>query len=352
MHLAQALLELSNLFEKYKAEFYEIYGIPDVVRGMGDPLETAKAQEIKSFSASNRFRDQMNQIAGLARDLLEMLVDLKLGAYPPEYILKICGAQYLEKADQDRLPQAYALISDDQERIIRLDIETDSTSYINEQIEQANRNVAIQTVTQGIKALQGLPPQAVAVGFKTIQAALGGLRMGKDFMDEIDTLMQQMITEAQQPPPPPPDVEMLKVQQKGQEIEIKAMSERQKMMQKEKELLLEAQAKRYELQQKDAHLALQSHKVELDAVNENTKRQLDAIRVQLEEMSTNVSSQIEVALLKIREFESKVNATETMMEEVRLAQDSKVALARTVGDIAAQQSQPPAEVNVILPPKL
>jgi hypothetical protein len=175
--------------------------------------------------------------------------------------------------------------------------------------------------------------------------------MGKDFMDEIDTLMQQMIAEAQQPPPPPPDVEMLKVRQKGQEIELKAMGERQKMMQKEKEILLEAQAKRYELQQKDALLLLQKQKADLDAWNQQTMRHMDALRVKLEEMSLVSSTKIETALLSIREFEARINAAESMMEEARLAQDSKLELVQAVKDAAMTKApdtvaQPPQIINV------
>lgn len=351
---ANALMQVSQLFEVYKQQFYEIYGVPDVVRGMSDPLETAKAQEIKSFSATNRFRDQMNQIAGIARELLELLVDLKLGAYPQEQIFKICGAQFLDPADQQRLPQAYALITNDAERLIRLDLETDSTSYINEQIEQANRNLAIQTVTNGIKALQGLPPPAQAIGFKTILAALSGLRMGKDFMDDIESLMQQMLEAANKPQEPPPDVEMLKVRQKGQEIEIKAMTEQQKLEQRDREALIDAQAKQHEMWQKDQGLILQKQKLDLDVWNQQQMRNFDAIRIQLEEMSAGVSAQIETALVRIREFEARMNATESAMEEVRLAQDTKLETARTIGEMVKPQAEPgenssPVNVNVITP---
>ncbi len=327
--LSQALQELANLHQMYKQEFYEIYGVPDVIRGASDPIETAKAQEIKSFSATNRFRFQMNQIARLARDTLELLVDLKFGAYSQDQIAKICGVKYWDQADQMRFPQAYMLCMSDEERFIRLDLETDSTSYINEQINQQNMNVAIQTVTGGLQALNGMPPLQQAVGFKTIQAALSGLRMGKDFQDDIDGLMKQMLEQAANPPPPPPDYEMMKVQV----AQAKQQGDMQIASQKLQKDFFELQMKQ---QSEGATNAIKQLEAQLKAQAQAFFEWTEKIRLQYEGEG-----------IQIDKLSFQLGAEESFMEEERLSREVD---AKTIAALKPepQPAAPAPSANITL----
>lgn len=331
--LASSMQQLANVHALFKQEFYELYGVPDVVRGVSDPLETAKAQEIKNFNASNRFRDQMNKIAALARDSLELLVDLMLGTYEPEEILKITGAKYLDEAKtpegQQQISRAYQLIASDEERMIRLDIETDSTSYINEMIQQQNLNVTLQTVTAGLQAINGMPPMQQAVGFKSIQAALAGQRIGKEFMDDIDQLMNQMMEAAKQPPPPPPpDVEMLKLEEmknknqldaqvKIAQIQSSQIGEQVKAMSAQ----AEAEAKQRELEQKEFKLTLEAQK-------QSAEQQIEEAKLMIQQMQDDFARRLEEEYVAIEKFKAATQAQESMREEDRLAMEQELELVR------------------------
>lgn len=367
--LSQALIQLSQLFEKYKQEFYEIYGVPDVLRGASDPLETAKAQEIKSFAASNRFRDEMNQIANLGRDLLEMMIDLKLGAYDQGYIYRVCAVNFMDElytpdgqldpAGQQRIDQAYNLLLDDQDRLVRIDFETDSTSYINEAINQQNRNVAIQTVTQGLGAMKDLEPHEMVIGFKTIQAALSGMRMGKEFMDEMDELTEQAIQMAQNPPEPGPDIQQMLLNQQAQDNQIKAMQKERELTQKEAKMIGDHQIKQMELAQKERDTRVKEFEAASKKQTEDYKVQLDAIRVNIEKVTSDFMMELEKSRLSTEQFSAISQAMESQREEVRLANESMLNMVQAIKDFEMNREQPtinipemkPAQIELVMPEK-
>ena len=354
--LADSIVELSNLFEKYKNEFYEIYGVPDVVRGVSDPLEGVGTQQIKSLSASNRFRHQMNQVAKLARDTLELQVDLMLGAYTPEEIMKKTAVQFMDEADQQRVPQAYQLLINDEERCIRLDFETDSTSYINEQIEQQNRNVAIQTVTQGMASLQGMTPRQQVVGFKVIQSALAGMRLGKDYMDDINQLMEGMMQDANQPQPPPPDYERLKIELQGQKQQMEGLIKSKELDQKERKLASETRLAQVDTQLKARETEIKAFNASVEKQKADTEAQFTAIRVALEDVTSRFMMAMEQNRLNLDEFKALFQALEKQREEVRLAREANLSIVKAAADIKSQlqpviniPEQKPAQIELQLP---
>lgn len=324
--LSGALAELANLLAMFENKFNELFGLPDIMRGVSDPLETAKAQEIKSFSASNRFRFQMNQVAEHARCVLELLVDLKLNAYPTEHLARICGYQFLDQEDQIRFLPALQMIRDDMERCIRVDIETDSTSYINEAMDQANRNAVIQTVNGGLEAVSQMPPPLMALGLKTVLYALSGMRKGKDLHDEVQDDMAKLIQQALQPPegPPPPDYDAMKLQLEQAKLEQKNSELQFKAMMQQSELQLRAQK-----QQADAQLA--QLKLQLESQAQGFYEWTEQLRLNLEQQGMN-----------IQEYKARIQGTESMLEEKRLADEVQVNAIAALRPEPVQEQQPPA----------
>lgn len=358
--LANSIIELSNLFEKYKQEFYEIFGVPDILRGASDPLETAKAQEIKSFAASNRFRDQMNQIAKLGRDTLEMLIDLKLGAYAdnPDYIFKITGANFMEPHDKEKLGPALQLLMDDEERIVRVDFETDSTSYVNEHITQQNRNVAIKTVTEGLKALNGAPPTQMAIGFKAIQSALAGMRLGKDYMDEIDELMQQMMEQAKQPQEPPPDYQRMLIEMEGQKTQMQNMAKMRELDLKEQKQFSDDQKNRVEVALKARETDIKEFKVLIEKEREEAKTRFEQMRLAIEDVTSRFAMAMEKNRFAVEEFKVMMDVLESQKEEARLAKDAQMQIVKAASEIINKaphvvqlEPAPPAQIELKLPEK-
>lgn len=356
--LANSIVELSNLFEKYKQEFYEVFGVPDILRGASDPLETAKAQEIKSFAASNRFRDQMNQVAKLGRDTLEMLIDLKIGAYDQVHLEKITGAYFMEPGDKEKLPQAWQLLMDDNERMVRIDFETDSTSYINEHIMQSNRNVAIKTVTEGLKAIKGSSPIEMAIGFKTIQSALAGMRLGKDFMDDMDELMQQMMQQAAQPQEPPIDYQKMLIEMQGQKDQMSNMAKMRELDLKEQKQSADIQKNQVDIAIKSRETDVKEFKAIIEKERADAQTRFDNMRIAIEDVTSRFAMAMEKNRFAIDEFKVMMDALESQKEEARLAKDAQLQIVKAASEIINKaphvvqlEPAPPAQIELKLPEK-
>lgn len=280
--ISQAIVQMSQLVEKFKGDFYEIYGIPDVVRGVSDPLDGVGTQQIKSIHATNRFRYGMNQVAEMIRASLELVVDLMLAAFTDEQIAKIVGYEFMDVEDKQRFGQALALLRDDDTRMIRVDIETDSTSYLNEQIEWQNRSQVIQTVMQGLQQVGQLSqsmPAAVPVALKAIVYSLSGLKMGKDFDDEVMGAARQLMEAQNQPAEPPaPDYEQMKLQLEQQKLQLK-----------------------------NQELAL--------------KNQTEQFKLQMAQQAQQFQQWLDQSLLSIEQYKAQVQGAESMAEEQRLAHE-------------------------------
>jgi hypothetical protein len=285
--LVSAVNELLQLRQVFDDLFSQWFGVPDILRGVSDPQETAEAQGLKAGSAHDRFRCQKRQIAQLARDAVEMMLDLALQVFDDQKIASICGYQYLDPEDQQRFPDALALLRNDEERIIRLDIETDSTSFMDERLRQERRNVAAQAVMGGLKEVAAMAqnsPGLAAVAMQAVSYSLDGLEGGREFEDEFKQNVQGLVQQMMNPPqqPPPPDYEQMKLQVKTQELQLKQM---------------ELQMKQMTAQREQDRLDFQA---QMQAQDEAHQRS------------------IEERMVAVAEFNSQIGAQEAVVEENRL----------------------------------
>lgn len=356
--LVQAISELSSLEENFKNDFYEFFGVPDILRGSSDPIETATGQSIKSQSAHDRFKYTKKQLQQLARDSIEMMVDLMLGTFTDDKIAEIVGYQYMSPDEQQRFPEALAMAKDDESRVIRLDIETDSMSFVDEQLKASQMNQAIQTVTAGMKEIaqtaQYDPDFAQVSVVAVLQSLETIMPAGKEFMDGIEQATKKLFEKMENPPPPPPpppDYEQMKLQIKHGELQLKAQAQQMEGF----KLQSENAAKTKELQQKDYKLAL-------DAQQQRSTEQIENIRLMLDKSLQDFMMQIEAhkanmeqQSVDIESFKAKILANEAMMEEVRLAREADAHILQTIADsqrstsaelLQRQSVVPPPQVNV------
>jgi hypothetical protein len=230
--IAQGVTELKTVMMEFKNEVYDLWGIPDIYRGISDPNETLGAQQMKGKHMSVRFSWLQRQVQQLARDTIEIMVDLYLGKCPDFKLAQIMGVQYMTPEEQQLFPQALALLKNDGERCIRLEIETDSTitQNLNADIEQ--KNYLAKTVFEGIGALQNVPPPLMPVAAKAVQLGVQALQQGKQVEEEMGEALEQMAQQAAQPQPPPPDPAMIKAQAEIQAAQNKAQLDAQLEQQK------------------------------------------------------------------------------------------------------------------------
>jgi hypothetical protein len=209
--IAAALREAYLAFEQIKSQIYEVTGISDIIRGETNAGETATAQNIKNNYASMRLKTYQDEVERFATRLLQIKAQLICKFYSEETIAKISSAEQLSEADRPLVPQAIAMLKNDVLRSFRIEVETDSMVYQNEQQEKQDRMEFLTAVSQFLeKAVQAgqAAPQLVPLALEMLKFGVTGFRVGKNLEGTIDqaaTQLKAMLARQQANPPPNPD---------------------------------------------------------------------------------------------------------------------------------------------------
>lgn len=358
--LVQSITEMNALTEKFKQEFFEWFGVPDIMRGQAEPMNAAATNEMMMGAAHDRFRYMKKQVQMLARDSIELMVDLALKVYSDQKIAEIVGYQYMNQFEQQRFPQAVQMLRNDKARVIRLDIETDSTTMTNETAELQKMQTISALVSEGIGKVSEIiqiDPALAIVPLNIMLMSLENIAPGRAVMDDIRQQINDMIEEAKQakanPPPPPPDIEQLKLQMQGQELQLKAQDNQ-----------LKAQIEGAKLQREDFknQLALQKQNADervqmIQLQQEGYKIQQEQMRVNLEQVVQQFMMQLENMRVQLEFFKARGAANERQLEELRLARqvdnEGRIGLIEALKPPPAPEPKeppPPAVINLQAPP--
>jgi hypothetical protein len=322
--LVAAISELKDVRDNFKAEFYEFFGVPDIIRGVSDPIETLGTNEMKRDAAHDRFRYAKKQVAQLARDGLQMLVHMALRLYDDQKIAKICGFQFMRQEQQQDFPQALAVLRDNEEQVIRLDIETDSIAFIDQRMRMEQRGLVVKTITDGLEKVSSMVqinPAFAVVSLQILLATLDGMEGGKYFIEETKAAGQKLIDAVENPPKqdPPPDYEMMKIQlaQRSQDwteqhdtelLQLKAATE--SANQEAKAQLVEIQGLKV---QNEAQVAATAQALEQS--KQQFKQTADSLLIELEQIKTTAdihTQGIEQARL---EKQQKLDALQGILDQ-------------------------------------
>jgi hypothetical protein len=74
--LAQTITGLVQLRQQIVQDIYQIMGLSDIMRGSTDPQETLGAQQLKTDYGSVRISDKQDELARIARDLVEITCEI------------------------------------------------------------------------------------------------------------------------------------------------------------------------------------------------------------------------------------------------------------------------------------
>ena len=85
--IATTITALVAMRKQVIDDIYQIMGLSDIMRGDTDPNETLGAQQIKSQNGSARVRDKQQELARMAKDLVEITSEIITEKFQPETII-------------------------------------------------------------------------------------------------------------------------------------------------------------------------------------------------------------------------------------------------------------------------
>lgn len=310
----QTLEQMQAVFSAYQELFNQMYGIPDILRGVSDPQETAAAQQLKGKYISLRFSAVQREFQRIVRDSIELMCDLALSKMSDQRLFDIMGVRHMPPEDQQVFPQALILLKDCEERKIRINIETDSTITMNQDAEIEQRNYLGKTLFEGLSGLAAASqenPLFLPVAAQCLQYIVRGLRNGKEIEESLSKAIEAM-NQPQPQQPPPPDYEMLKIQAQQQKTQMDAQIEMQKLQFGVQQLQADMQLKREEFALKAQSLAIEEQKIATESMAEGFKLALEKQTAAFEAMLAQSQQQLDA-------YRVSLDEREKLMEEKRLA---------------------------------
>lgn len=175
--------ELLNITEVFKQRIWEIYGVPDILRGSTDPNETATAQQIKAQWADVRIGEKVRNVALYCRDGFRIMAELMAEKVEPDVLEKMTGIQLNELEIQ--------VLRSDYGRCYAIDVESDSTVVQDESAEQEQTMNFVNTMIGVTEKLlpavqQGMIPADLAKEMLLVTA--GAFKKGRQLEQTINAL--------------------------------------------------------------------------------------------------------------------------------------------------------------------
>lgn len=332
--LVKAVTELQDAEDRFEQNFQKWFGVPEILQGISDPIETLGAQEMKRETAHDRFRYAKKQVAQLARDSLEMLTDLAFHLFDNAKIAKICGYQYMTRQQQADFPAAIAILRDNDERLIRIDIETDSIAFVDQRLRAQQRKIVSDTVNEGLKNVSSMVqinPTFAAVSLQVLLATLDGLDGGKYYIEEVKDAGEKLIQAIENPPQttPPPDYEMLKINN-----EAKKNDEAQQL--KVAEFQWKQKNDTATIQLKDSIAAadnnIKMQQTEISGLKVQNDAQVKQTALALQQSKDEFAKQLDGMLAQLEQIKTGANVAALSNEEARAKREEKMAAVQMILD--------------------
>jgi len=361
--IAQALKEAYMAFDQVKGQIYELTGISDILRGETAPSETATAQQIKNSYASLRLKVYQNEVEKFATRLLQLKAQVICNHFDPQTIANIACWEQLSDADKQYVftldptgkptgpGPALMMLKQGMTRSFRVEVETDSMAYQDEQQDKQDRMEFLQA-TGGFldtvaKTAEGMP-DLLPLSVEMLKFAVTGFRVGKSLEGSIDQAVdqiKQMV--AQQKGQPKPNPEAMKAQAAQGVAQVKAQADTQNA-----QLAEQAETQREQMRIQAAqqtHAKDQAHEAQLASIKSQNDHAMDVEKLNHDARMADLTSQQAREKLA-HEAQMKQADIDAQMAKTKFDNDTKILIAqisaKTTMDAATLAAEQGADEEV------
>lgn len=203
--IIQALNALTVELESRLNTVYKLSGTSDLLQGLiTDPTQrTLGERQMTEKYALNQIAEAQKKTAEFVRDSYQLIVEMALNNFEDKTLLKYINYTTLKPEMQQALPAAIELIKDDPERF-KVELETDSTTSINEEYDKNMRVELANVLTAALEKTANIAqnnPALVNVELHVLKYLVQSFRQGKLFQQEITTAIDNVIEQTQNAPP-------------------------------------------------------------------------------------------------------------------------------------------------------
>jgi len=156
--IATTITALVALRKQVIEDIYQIMGLADIMRGSTDPDETLGAQQLKSEYGSKRIKDKQNEMVRLARDLVEIVVEIIFDKFDDVTIIEMSQTELpTQRMVQEKIAEVMKQMQGQQQQAAQLaqmpqmqqlaKQQPDLLKQATEQMQKA-QDAAIQTINQ------------------------------------------------------------------------------------------------------------------------------------------------------------------------------------------------------------
>jgi hypothetical protein len=396
--IATTITALVALRKQVIEDIYQVMGLSDIMRGATDPNETLGAQRLKSQYGSTRIRDKQQELVRLARDLVEISLEIISEKFDEATIIEMSQTQLptkkmiddqirqitqqatqaqqqaqqmmqtpqaqqamQQKPDQVKqmmeqfqqmqqkmqdsiqalqqkptIDQVLHFLKDNRARSFTLDIETDSTIMVDEQMEKQQRTEFVQVLGTLLPQLsQMITADAKTAPFcgEILKFATAPYRAGRSLDAAIDDLIEQMKMKGDQPRTDPEaekvkamvQVEQQKLEAQKQKNQQDAALKQEELAQKDRQHATEQetqkQIKMIEMQSKTRDDELRAQTVNQKAMADREKHQMGMIKAQTDVQMAQEKARLASEQVQMRRHDMAAKAAERQaMQQFKMQQ--------------------------------
>lgn len=252
---------LETLKERVKQDIYDITGISDIMRGVSDPRETAKAQQIKGVFGSLRFQDRQMMVQNHRKRVYRIIAEIIAEHYDAETLgemtctylpteeeklgldLQIKALQaksqevpqqtidrYNEIVNQPTWEAVIGILRSDKLRNYTVDVETTATAFDDHEAQTEAIDKITQTYITMAQLAEQLSPELIKGFIPIMRMNLSNCKLSsaitRQLEEALDSAYKSVEAESKQPPQPTPEQQRLQADMQLESAKIQSDKEK------------------------------------------------------------------------------------------------------------------------------